>query len=205
MAAGRAQTIGADSNSERRQEVLDAAARCFARHGYHGVSTRALADELGIKVASLYFHVKSKDQALQEVCERGVQPALDFTRATLQQPAILPDRLRFYFGLMRQQLHSDADYVNVFVNERRHLSADARKQIEGKLRSLRRDLLRIFEEAREQGDLHESLTPRHASYIMIGTIRHLTQFHVEGQFPDFDAFMDAAVEALIRGLVQDAG
>lgn len=190
------------ANTARRQEVMDAAANYFAQYGYHGVSTRALADQLGIKVASLYFHFKSKDDALQEICDRGIDSSLEFAKSALSQPPGLEARIRYYFAQMRENLEQEADYINVFIRERRHMSDAARTRIDRKMRDLRKILLTLFEEARAEGDLRDDISPRSANFIMIGTIRHLSQLYVEGPFPDFDEIMHDAIEALLRGLVK---
>ena len=49
----------------RYREVRDAAARSFAEKGYLGASTKDIADRLGIRAASLYYYLPSKDAALE--------------------------------------------------------------------------------------------------------------------------------------------
>lgn len=190
------------ANSARRQEVMDATAAVFARHGFHGVSTRTLADQLGIKVASLYFHFKSKDEALQEICDRGIQSALDFVASSLASSERLEDRVRHYFAMMREYMPAEADYINVFIHERRHMSAPALNQLERRMRKFRKDLMTMFEEAKARGELRDDLSPRSATFILIGTIRHLNQLFLEGPYADFEKLMDDAIEAVLRGLVR---
>ena len=52
----------------RAPEIIDAAARVFAERGYHGATTQAIADVLGIRQASLYYYFSSKEAALELVC-----------------------------------------------------------------------------------------------------------------------------------------
>ena len=56
----------------RAGEIIEAAARVFAERGYHGASTQAIADVLGIRQASLYYYFPSKEVALEQVCMLGV-------------------------------------------------------------------------------------------------------------------------------------
>src|ERR1700680_2084310 len=56
----------------RADAIVDAAASVFAARGYHGTSTQAIADVLGMRQASLYYFFASKEAALELVCERGV-------------------------------------------------------------------------------------------------------------------------------------
>jgi len=47
-------------NSSSRDAILAAAKRTAQAHGYNGLNFRDLADEVGIKAASIYYHFPSK-------------------------------------------------------------------------------------------------------------------------------------------------
>lgn len=54
-------------NSDRKAEIIHVAARLFRERGYSAVTMRDLATDLGIKAASLYNHISSKQQILNEI------------------------------------------------------------------------------------------------------------------------------------------
>ncbi len=49
---------------QRKKEILKTAAQLFRKKGYNAISMRDLAQALGIKAASLYNHIKSKQEIL---------------------------------------------------------------------------------------------------------------------------------------------
>ncbi|WP_299683788.1 TetR/AcrR family transcriptional regulator [uncultured Dokdonia sp.] len=51
----------------RKQEIYRTAARLFKEKGYSAVTMRDLAAAVGIKAASLYNHISSKQQILSEI------------------------------------------------------------------------------------------------------------------------------------------
>lgn len=57
----------------RREEILDHAQRLFAAHGVHSVSTRQIADAVGISQPSLYAHFPSKADIMEEVSARAFE------------------------------------------------------------------------------------------------------------------------------------
>jgi AcrR family transcriptional regulator len=62
----------ADQTSEARERVLNVAERLFNERGYASVTLKEIADELGMRQASLYYHVPGGKEALFiEVSERG--------------------------------------------------------------------------------------------------------------------------------------
>jgi AcrR family transcriptional regulator len=58
--------------SESRLRLFETAVVMFGERGFHGVSMRDLAGALGIKGASLYEHVPSKQRLLFEVTRIGL-------------------------------------------------------------------------------------------------------------------------------------
>jgi AcrR family transcriptional regulator len=56
-----------------RDAIVDAALAVMDREGVDGLSMRRVADELDTGAASLYWHVKNKDELLQLIFERTAQ------------------------------------------------------------------------------------------------------------------------------------
>jgi AcrR family transcriptional regulator len=46
----------------KRQELIDAALLHYSLHGYQGATMKKIADEVGIKPASIYFFYKNKEE-----------------------------------------------------------------------------------------------------------------------------------------------
>ena len=92
------------SSSDR---ILAVATRIAQAHGYGGLNLRALADEVGIKAASLYHHFPSKADLAAAVAERYWQDAaaaLEVFSAEIADPA---ERLRRFPGTFRASLEND--------------------------------------------------------------------------------------------------
>jgi AcrR family transcriptional regulator len=78
---------GADTSP--REQILDAAAALFVEHGFAATSTRMIAERVGIRQASLYYHFSGKDELLIELLTTSVRPSLD---AVVAIEALVPDR-----------------------------------------------------------------------------------------------------------------
>lgn len=95
----------AAANSNER--ILAVATRMAQAHGYGGLSVRALADEVGIKAASLYYHFPSKADLAAAVARRYWEDsvvALDALAAGAADPVA---SLRQYPQTFRQSLEND--------------------------------------------------------------------------------------------------
>lgn len=76
--AGRPRLVPYAGSAKPREQILDVAARLFVDRGFEGTSTRELAEAVGIRQASVYYHFPSgKDEILAELLQRSVRPTVD--------------------------------------------------------------------------------------------------------------------------------
>lgn len=61
----------------RRETILQAAARCFTRLGYHRTTLDDIARELNVSKAALYYYIKNKEQIYFDCNEIAVDIALE--------------------------------------------------------------------------------------------------------------------------------
>ncbi|MCA9510376.1 MAG: TetR/AcrR family transcriptional regulator [Myxococcales bacterium] len=99
---------------ERREEIVSAAIRCFAERGFHGTTTRRIAEAVGITEAALYRYFASKDALYDAIVERKLRsPSLvDAVRAD----AARRDDDAVFRGLARAILEAgtgDPDFVRL--------------------------------------------------------------------------------------------
>jgi AcrR family transcriptional regulator len=89
---------------ERREEILAASLRLFGERGLYGVSTRQIAQAVGISQPTLYAYFASKDQIAAELAIRAfaeLETRLRAANLDLGSPKDVATALRIYvdFGL----------------------------------------------------------------------------------------------------------
>lgn len=59
-----------DATFDSYERILAAARALFAEQGFHGTSTRAIAAAAGLNIATMHYHVGSKEDLYQQVFRR---------------------------------------------------------------------------------------------------------------------------------------
>ena len=110
------------SGLTRKEQVIRKAAELFREKGYAASSMRDLAQKLGIEAASLYSHIKSKEEILQSLC---FDMATEFRKSLDEVEKLqvtagekLTQGITGHIRVMAKDLTASA----VFMNEHRHLS-----------------------------------------------------------------------------------
>ena len=154
----------------RYREVLDAAAIAFAEKGYLGASTRDIAERLGIRAASLYYYLPSKEAALLAICKLGVLDFIDNLRDIIARREPAPEKLRAAITnhLLPLRSHPAADYIRVFVLHRHELPSGPRQEV-GRLARTYQGLIRqIFVDGITTGEFAADLNPELATLGLLG-------------------------------------
>ncbi|NEB40331.1 TetR/AcrR family transcriptional regulator [Streptomyces sp. SID14515] len=92
----------------RRRQILDGAARCFARNGFHGTSMQDVLKEVGLSAGAVYRYFPGKEDIIAAITEetfaviRGA-----FEEAARTTPPPTPDALlsRVLGGVLAGQVH----------------------------------------------------------------------------------------------------
>jgi len=104
--------------ANRRQDLLDAAARRFARQGFHAASMRDIARAVGMLPGSLYYHFASKDALLLAVYAEGVRRIAERVDAAVQRAATPWARLEAACVAHGEMLLDGGDYAQVVIRVR---------------------------------------------------------------------------------------
>jgi AcrR family transcriptional regulator len=114
--------MAVDVVTSRRDQVIQTAAELFREKGYVGSSMRDLAQMLGIEAASLYSHIRSKEEILHILCFEMADKFRDSLEKVENTNTTWSAKLKLgitgHIAVMADNLTASA----VFMNEHRHLS-----------------------------------------------------------------------------------
>ncbi len=82
-------TVDPVKHEEKRGEILEAAERCFARHGFHGATIAQICAEAKISPGHLYHYFASKEAIVGAIVDAGVEgTASRFAKLTESSNAV---------------------------------------------------------------------------------------------------------------------
>lgn len=200
--------------SERRQQIIDAATRTFSRHGYHKTSIKAIARAAGIRSPALIYHYFEDKRALFNAVIGQFAP---FQGTPLAQPEVAdawleipPDVL---FPQMLARLLALPDDEDAMRLVRLYLSEAARSpevaEVVGKfqrdsLTFLRRYLRQQVElkrlKAHDENSVARLLMGSVIAYLLGTTIFPA----VAADFPEREAYVASVVDTILHGLAVPA-
>jgi AcrR family transcriptional regulator len=150
----------------RREEVTRTAARLFAERGYHGTSLADVAAAVGIKKASLYHHIETKEDLLWDVAWAGAEAfraALDGVPEDVPGTEKLRLALRAHLHVVSEQL----DAATVFTREWRSLTGARRERFLAERRRYEERIRELFREGVERGELRTDLDVGAAALLFL--------------------------------------
>jgi len=114
VADGAALSKPPSKSEATRQAILHAAAGLFRQRGYAAVSLRDIAEAVGMKTGSLYYHFSSKESLVEEILTLGTQGAFDASRAAVEAlgAADPVDKLGAVVLAHTRFLHDEADFAS---------------------------------------------------------------------------------------------
>jgi AcrR family transcriptional regulator len=105
----------APRQDNRRQQLLDVAARLFRERGYHVTSMRDIAREVGMLSGSIYYHFSSKEEMLLAVYEEGLRHIAERVDAAVAGQQTPWERLEAGCTAHLEALLELSDYTQVMI------------------------------------------------------------------------------------------
>ncbi|MGC2520780.1 MAG: TetR family transcriptional regulator [Burkholderiales bacterium] len=161
----------------RASEIIEAAAKVFAERGYHGASTQDIADVLDIRQASLYYYFRSKEEALEQVCLRGVEGYVERAEAIVAGTGSATEKLRRLIHRHLSPLLDRAVFVRVFQRERRYLPDASRRRVGRLARKYERIVQGVLQAGVASGEFGRDTDCRLTALAILGMCNAATAWY----------------------------
>ncbi|MCZ6619421.1 MAG: TetR/AcrR family transcriptional regulator [Gammaproteobacteria bacterium] len=171
---------------QQRLQAIRSAAAVFAEKGFHGSSTRDIAERMGIKQGSLYYYFKSKEEALGEVCLFGIEEYVSHMEVIAASDQSFEAKLMATITSHLSSYRERNEALKVYNDERLYLPEEKRGNLKTLGSGYRQLLEEIFEEGVQSGVLRQSIDCHFAAQAVIGICNAWGDIIVRD--PDLDLF-----------------
>jgi len=181
---------------DKRQQLLGAAVRVFARKGFHASRVGDIAQEAGVAHGLLYHYFKSKDQVLEAVFHENWSILVARIESVEETDEPAADQIRHIAAIvLRTWLHLP-DVVRVVIQEFGR-SPELGERI-GELTLPIDALRRVIARGIERGEFRKDVDPAFAATVVYGSIDELLTAWVLGRLPSDEEAVARAEQTLVE-------
>ena len=186
---------------ERRQQIVDAAARIFNEQGFHRASMAEIAAAVGMLKGSLYYYFQSKDELLFEVILTPLQKLVDALEAVGGSDLPATEAVR---QAIRRHVVMAAEYyptLAVIAQERfDFLGEPYRSRIMALHRRYRQLWLDLLRRGAAEGHLRGDLDPSLATFAILGMCNWMHRWYRPEGPASAEAIADTFASLVLQGL-----
>lgn len=162
--------------ASKKELILRRAAAMFREKGFAATSMRDLAEMVGIEAASLYNHIRSKNEILEAICfdvanifNTNMEAIEGSNKKSITK---IEELLRFH---IRQMIEN---YEEVYVSDRewKHLDEPYLSNFQTQRRNYRKKLAAIIEDGIEKNEIRKIDAPT-AVLIILHAISGIESWH----------------------------
>jgi AcrR family transcriptional regulator len=189
------------NTATRKEEIVAVASSLFKEKGYNAVSMRDIAQEMGIKAASLYNHISGKQEILSTLI---LFLAEEFTRgmnAVVTSEGTPLDKIRSVIEMHIDITVNHSEALAALNNDWMHLEDEDLTNFVRMREEYEENFRKIIKKGIEVGDLK----PRHPEVILfsiISTLRTLYLWYQKRGKLDVNVLKKDMVAVMLEGVMR---
>ena len=180
----------------RRDDLLRAAARLFVEKGFAATTTRDIAQAVGMRSGSPFYHFRSKQELLKAAMIEGLEAGHQRLQAAIAGIDDPERRLRLMIRTHFGNLLEGDCHTPLLIHESRSLDAAARAEIAAASDRYQAVWQGTLDELAACGRLHSAATP--VRLLLFGMLNWSGQWYRPDGPLSLDEIADAVSELLLR-------
>jgi len=191
--------IKSGKNGTKKEVIIDKATKLFMEKGFGSASMRDIAEHVGVEAASLYNHIQSKSEILQDICFKVANQFISHLEqvessasSALEKMEVL---IRFHIRMMLQQYES----IYISDHEWRHLPEPYLSNFLNQRRHYRKRLSSIIESGIQSGEMKQ-IEPYVAVLTILSAISGIESWHRSRKTISEETMEENMVRFLVEGL-----
>ena len=179
--------ISDERRTERREEILEGARRCFAVNGYEGATVVKLEDETGLSRGAIFNYFPSKEDLFIELAVRD---------SARMSEIWVNDGLE---AVVREVVELDPAWLSVYLELFRRVRTDAdfRERIEARQKAVAPANRARVEQAQREGEFRDDIAPKDIGTFVNLVLNGLALMRAGGEeLPSTDLVLELLLDAI---------
>ena len=195
---GAARTRGGD----KRERILGAAVKVFAKSGFHGTRVSEVAKAAGVADGTIYLYFRSKEELLVSLFEDRVNKLLSYMKQELPKLPDAPSRLRRIIELQLGLLEGERELAEVVTVILRQSTKLIREFAAPKFASYLDAIARVVSEGQAAGDFRKDVSPHLVARATFGALDGIALLWAVGRAEQgaLARYARQLADVLLRGL-----
>ena len=183
----------------RREEIVAVSASLFKQKGYSATTMREIAEQVGMEAASMYNHIKSKEEVLGEICFKIADEYIaQLTTIEMQFKSPI-EQLTELIRLHIRIVFKDSDGISVANNEWKHLPERDLSKFKDSRRDYETRFAKIIEKGIEKGEISD-VNVSVALFTILSSVRWVELWYKADRDISPKTLEDNIVSLLMNGL-----
>jgi TetR/AcrR family fatty acid metabolism transcriptional regulator len=153
---------------DKRDRILKAAVKVFARNGFHATRVSEVAKAAGVADGTIYLYFKSKEELLVSLFEDRVSKLLAFMEESLPKLPSAPERLRAVIDMQLGLLEGERELAEVITVILRQSTRLMKEFAAPKFLAYLDAIAKIVQEGQAAGDFRTDVSPSIAARAGVG-------------------------------------
>ena len=188
---------------QRREEITEAALRCFARDGFAETSMDGIAREAGLSKALIYYYYKNKEDVFEAGFDAWMTRMVNLFLA-LESEGSAAERLRKLGTVMTDVYQEPAELFGLLLeywalSKRRQAMLDRFREEFGAMRAV---LARVLDEGVRADEFRPIDTQQVASVIFAAIDGIWAHWILDPEAMDLVNALQSLIDVLLEGLVK---
>lgn len=174
----------------RRQQILDAAAECFRRWGFHGASISQICKATGMSPGHIYYFFENKEAIIGGIVERNLENSLEIMSSLEDATDVFGNMLEKVDQALAERGNPDIAGLWLEILAEAARNPEVARAVREADRKVRERIARLADRGRASRGIESRLDRDAAAEVLVGLLEGVANRIVENPDRNNEAVAD---------------
>ena len=184
----------------KRERILEAAERVFAKKGFHSARVSDIAREADVADGTIYIYFESKEDLILSIFKEKIGAWIDELKKKLEACKSAKEKLRVIVDTHFRTLYENPHLAQIVQIELRACSAFMRGGSAPEMKRYLKVIEEVLREGKERGEFRKDFSEWLAARALLGIMDEMTTIWVLRKKLQLPAIVDDVLDIFYNGI-----